>query len=171
MRFYSVEPAPHSFSRRWCVDDAGLEVVRQRYTQYPKDGGHIDRWHEFTVEEAPKVRIDFGGMMRMDEPVSSFSLYGTAFSIMVSHLPYLCEALETPRDDDLLWNIGTRFWVYVFSRETVQQMLPLVKALETETVEQRRLAEEQMQQMLAEVNKDGLKVIRQPRSLNTPAKN
>lgn len=151
MKFYSVVPAPHSFSRRWCVDDVGLEVVRQRYARYPKGDGHIDRWHEFTVGDAPEIRIDFGGMVLTDEPVSSFSLHGSTFNVLVSHIPHLCEALETPRGNDPqhVWDIGTRFWMYVFSVDTAQQILSLVKALEIETREQRRVAEERMQQALA----------------------
>jgi hypothetical protein len=130
MNFYTVEPIDSlSYSRRWYVDDIGLEIVKDKYVNYNKDPLHVvNRWNEFKVEEANTVLFDFGGMLRIGTPIIRELVFDTQFELMVTHIPILLEALDSER---LLfpkyWKCGTRFYSYIFSLEVKDKLKKLFK--------------------------------------------
>lgn len=82
-------------SHRWLVDEDGLEVVKNHYSNYPKDPNNpIDRWHEFKVEQINYFNIDFGGIYHTVEPHFSQKIYGIEFEGCVTHIPIFIEALD-----------------------------------------------------------------------------
>lgn len=125
MKFYTIVPKnEQSFSRRWFVDEVGLQYVKNHYTNYPKDPSNpINRWDEFKSELTDAVWFDFGGMMHKNTPHIKEVMDGVTFEIPVTHIEYLLAALSTKElDDKKHWRCSTRFWNYVFTQKTKNKL-------------------------------------------------
>jgi len=125
MNFYKVTPINEfSGSRRWFVDEIGLQVVKDKYTNYNKDPLHvIDRWDEFKVIPIKEILFDFGGMLRIGTPIVKETIGDTNFELMVTHIPFLLEALNSESFNyQTYWKCGTRFFSYIFSSDVKDQL-------------------------------------------------
>ena len=124
MKFYSIMPIDMgSPSRRWFVDDIGLDKVKGLYSNHKGR----NRLHEFKIEETKEVGFDFGGMMRVNTPIIEEVVYNCVVCLPVTHLEYFLESLETDVKDGV-YQCGLRFWNYVFSLETRDILLNLFKS-------------------------------------------
>jgi len=121
MKFYTITPIDEmSPSRRWFVDDIGLELVKMKYQNYKG----FDRWDEFKVEETNEVGFDFGGMMHVSTPNIEEELFNCKFSLPVTHLPYFMDSLIDCVKDNV-FQCSLRWWNYVFSVKVRDGLLEL----------------------------------------------
>ena len=125
MIFYLVKPKDsQSPSRKWFVDEFGLEKVRDKYTNYSKRPCVItNRWSEFEATQTKHIWFDFGGMLRVGTPSVKEVIYGVEFEVIVTHIPTFIEALSSPNHSSGdFWQCSCRWHNYVFDK-TVRDKL------------------------------------------------
>lgn len=135
MTFYFVEPKnPGSLSRRWIVDDVGLEKVKDHYQNYKKDPTNpYNRWGNFGYKVINEINLDFGGMMFMDTPDITEKIDGTTINIPVTHLSiFLNVALSFNMYDKKRDFWCFRMWHFVvgISKETRNKLYKKFKSKE-----------------------------------------
>lgn len=164
MNFYFVKPKDEaSHSKRWIVDDGGLVALENHYRNYPTkiEGVTCDRWDEFGYELRPLITIDFGGMYWIDEPEVKIICDQTTFNMKVSHLPYFIEALKLDKlMDKGMWWCSIWFFHHVYSDETRQIILDKAETLLQNCTEMIEGVERHKDNVFADINKDGVKIIR-----------
>ena len=117
--FYRAFPIKKdSPSRKWFVDEMGIEIVKNKYSNYPKHGFILNRWGEYEVAKIETFWFDFGGMLHKDTPIVKEIVDGVVIEIFVTHIETLLEALDSVRlNDHNYWQCSNRFHSYIFSRE------------------------------------------------------
>lgn len=125
MNFFHITPKESLCgSRRWFVDDIGLNTVKSKYENYEKHGVVVNRWNEFTYKKVDLVWFDFGGMMHVETPVVSTKIHKTTFELLVTHVPTLIGALSSKSlMHDGYWQCATRFNSFAFSLETHEKLM------------------------------------------------
>lgn len=166
MKYYFIEPEDkHSLSRRWYADEFGLEAIKHRYQNYNKDPANvIDRWHEFKTTEVKEVKIDFGGMISLDEPHVKVHDGDVSFKMLVSHLSYFIDSLEKAIVEESetypgMVAIGLRWWNVCLSQETAKRILPDAVKLFINCEEMIEGSRKDFQAKIDKINKTKINVI------------
>lgn len=116
MFYHAVPIKKDSPSRNWFVDEIGLELVKEKYSNYPKRGFTVNRWCEYKVTKINTFWFDFGGMIHTETPKVQETIDGATVEILVTHIPTLLEALDSERlNDPNYWQCANRFNNYIFS--------------------------------------------------------
>lgn len=157
---YYVHPKDiYSPSKRWVVDEAGLAVVKERYSVYKKDPlNPINRWNEFKKDKLFDMSIDLGGMCHLKEPEMSFQVDCTKFKIKVTHMPEFVGILESPqcKRSNGLWGCGIWHDGWYLSYETVDKFLKVLKPLEALTAEMNEGYRRSIQKEIDEMQQQGM---------------
>lgn len=133
MTFYLIKPKDESsHSRKWFVDEFGLEKVKAKYTAYNKHPDNIiNRWPEFDADITDKIWFDFGGMLRVGTPNVKEVVCGATFELIVTHIPIFIHALKSK--DHMsgdYWQCGGRWHNYVFGKKVRDKLITKFTAKE-----------------------------------------
>lgn len=164
MKYFFIEPEDkHSISTRWFTDEEGFKAVQYRYQNYNKDPNNIvNRWHEFKYTEVKEVKIDFGGMISLDEPFVNVRDGDVTFKMLATHLEIFIDVLESSEESYRYPNVmahGMPWWNICLSLDTVKRILPTAKQLLVNCEEMIEGAERDFQNKLNIIRKMGGNVI------------
>ena len=133
MNFFFIQPKDKSsFSRRWFVDDVGLEIVKQNYSFYGREGEEkIDRWDDFKCEPTDTIWFDFGGMMYANTTNIKEIVCGIKVDIMITHTEVLLGALLSNKLlSPTYWKCATRYNTHIYSLDFHKELKRVFKEKE-----------------------------------------
>jgi len=118
MKYYYIQPKDeNSYSKRWHVDEDGLEHIKDHYENYTrKTELTIDRWEEFKYKEIDEIYFDFGGSMHGEMPNAEVKIDGIRFGCPCSHYVDLISFIASKNKPVQVYNIWVRS--YCFNIET-----------------------------------------------------